>query len=158
MFPVVEIGDTELAVCVAPIRAAFAVAAADLGLSAATCPSHPAFLTLDRLRRAHARGGRMFAVRAGDAVLGCCELATAEGFKLERLAVLPEQRRRGLGAALLAHAKAAAKAAGGVRLEAAIVADNRALKDWYLARGFRDGGERRFDHLPFAVGLLFADL
>lgn len=101
----------------------------------------------------------MFAASAAGEVVGCCELAPGEGgFRLERLVVVPGFRGRGLGGALLEHAGAAAAAAGGRTLEVGIVADDLALRRWYLARGFRACGDRRVPHLPFAVALLQADL
>lgn len=146
-----------LAACVPVIRAAFQTVADDHGLTEANAPTNPAFMTLERLREARDRGVRMFALLEGGpdaAPVGFVALERSRRpgvVYLERLAVLPGRRHRGLGRALMDHAFAEARRAGAERISIGIVDEHAVLKRWYLAQGFVETGTRRFEHLPFTV-------
>ena len=148
-----------LAACVPVVRAAFQTVADDLGLTEQSAPTNPAFMTLERLREARGRGVRMFAALDGEgasaAPVGFVALERSRRgpgvLYLERLAVLPAHRHRGLGRALMDHAFAQARAAGAERISIGIVDEHAVLKRWYLAYGFVETGTRRFEHLPFTV-------
>jgi GNAT superfamily N-acetyltransferase len=147
-------GEPLLEACVAVIREAFATVAAARGLTETIAPTHPSFMTAERLRGLRGRGARLFAVVDGGRVLGCAALEASRhpGVScLERLAVLPAERHRGLGRALVAHAAQAAQAAGAQVLSIGIIDDEAVLKRWYEAQGFAVTGTRRFEHLPFTV-------
>jgi len=150
--------DALLDACVPVIRAAFQTVADDLGLNEQNAPTNPAFMTVERMREARARGVRMFALLEGEG-----PEATPAGFValersrepavlyLERLAVLPALRHRGLGRALMDHAFAEARASGAERISIGIIDELEVLKRWYLAYGFAQTGTKRFAHLPFTV-------
>ncbi len=147
-----------LAACVPVIRAAFQTVADDFGLTEQNAPTNPAFMTLDRLTEARGRGVRMFAALEGDgpgaAPVGFVALERSRRpgvLYLERLAVVPAVRHRGLGRALMDHCFAQARAAGAERISIGIVDEHELLKRWYLDYGFAETGKRRFDHLPFTV-------
>ncbi len=143
-----------LAACVPVIRAAFQTVADDFGLTEQNAPTNPAFMTLDRLRQARDRGVRMFAAREGGAPVGFVALERSRRpgvLYLERLAVLPALRHRGVGRALMDHCFAEARSAGAERISIGIVDEHEVLKRWYLAYGFAETGAKRFEHLPFTV-------
>jgi ribosomal protein S18 acetylase RimI-like enzyme len=155
---IVEIRDDALLVaCVPVIRAAFRTVADDLGLTEENAPTNPAFMTLDRLREARGRGVRMFALLDDGAAGAPAGFVALEDSRqpgvlyLERLAVLPALRHRGLGRALMDHAFAEARTAGAERIAIGIVDEHVVLKRWYLGYGFVETGTRRFAHLPFTV-------
>lgn len=162
MNAIVEIlDDAVLAACVPVIRAAFQTVADDHGLTEQNAPTNPAFMTLDRMREARGRGVRMFALLEGEgsaaAPVGFVALERSPRpgvLYLERLAVLPALRHRGLGRALMDHAFAEARAAGAERISIGIVDEHEVLKRWYLAYGFAETGRKRFEHLPFTVCFL----
>ena len=79
-------------------------------------------------------------------------------FYLEKLAVLPHARRRGLGRALVEHCAQAARRAGGERLSIGVMYENRALVRWYEQASFVRVGTRTFPHLPFLVCFMERDL
>jgi diamine N-acetyltransferase len=150
--------DPLLAACVPVIRAAFQTVADDFGLTQQTAPTNPAFMTLERLLKERGRGVRMFALLEGEgasaAPAGFVALERSprrEVLYLERLAVLPTLRHRGLGRALMDHAFAEARAAGAERISIGIVDEHAVLKRWYLDYGFTVTGTKRFEHLPFTV-------
>ncbi len=145
-----------LAACVPVIRAAFQTVADDFGLTEQNAPTNPAFMTVDRLREARGRGVRMFAALdgAGGAPVGFVALERSRRpgvLYLERLAVLPALRHRGVGRALMDHCFAEARSAGAERISIGIVDEHEVLKRWYLAYGFGETGTKRFEHLPFTV-------
>jgi predicted GNAT family N-acyltransferase len=76
---------------------------------------------------------------SGDTVVGTCRLVLdGETAKLGRMAVEPEARGRGVGAALLAGAESEARAAGARRIALHAQARARAL---YARGGFAERGE-----------------
>jgi len=77
---------------------------------------------------------------------------------LERLAVLPGYRRRGLGKALVAHVQSTAKALGAQRVSIGIIAEHVELRNWYKRLGFVETGDKDFSGLPFRVTFMSYDL
>ncbi|MFC7135629.1 GNAT family N-acetyltransferase [Halobaculum litoreum] len=71
-----------------------------------------------------------------------------------RLAVAPERRREGLGAALLDHAEAVVAERGHDRVRLRSFTDHPFLLDWYAARGYERVGLQRLDSRPFDVPIL----
>jgi ribosomal protein S18 acetylase RimI-like enzyme len=156
---IVEVLDEPLlAACVPVIRDAFQTVADEMGLTQASAPTNPAFMTLERLRKERGHGVRMFALLDGDgpgaAPVGFVALERARQagvLYLERLAVLPGHRHRGYGRALVDHAFAEARRAGVEKISIGLIDEQAALKRWYLDYGFTVTGTRRFEHLPFTV-------
>jgi N-acetylglutamate synthase-like GNAT family acetyltransferase len=92
--------------------------------------------------------------------VGCAGLEDAgEGvFYLERIAVLPKYRGRGLGRALLSHTIARARELGGRRMEIGIISEDVTLREWYSRAGFEVTGHEQFEHLPFEVTFMARDI
>jgi len=99
------------------------------------------------------RGITYFAIKNNNHVVGCVALeqANSQVCYLERLAVLPNQRRRGFGKALVEHALSEAKLLGVNYVSIGIIAEQTELKDWYKRLGFVEGESKEFPHLPFRV-------
>ena len=147
-------GGPMLASCVPVIRTAFSTVLDELGLTEADGPTSPAFITLDGLRSALDSGGRLFAGTESSQPVGAVIVrpATESGvFHLERLAVRPAQRHRGLGRSLLDHAVRVAGEQGGHQVSVSLIDDNGRLKRWYQAQHFTETAARNFPHLPFTV-------
>jgi len=145
---------------VSVIRRACATVAERFGLTPENCPKNPAFYTEDRLRDDLARGVRYYFLEENAKVRGCVALEQAEPdvCYLERLAVLPEHRARGLGTALVHHALDQARAFGVSRVEIGIISEDVALKTWYRKFGFVQTSTRTFEHLPFVVAFMAVEL
>lgn len=154
-----------LAECVTVIREAFATVADEFGVTEQRVPTNPAYLTLDRIRKAQLRGDQVLALVVAARVVGSVSLraaTTAGVVDLERLAVSPLWRHRGYGALLLNHAYPLAAAGGGNAVRVGIIAANTVLRSWYEHHGFTVIETRSFEHLPFTVcylqrGLLGAE-
>ncbi len=138
------------------IRRAYRDVARRFGLTAENCPKHPSNCTAEWIRQDLERHVSYFICDVGDTPVGCAALEmTQEGMcYLERLCVLPEQRRQGHGRALAEHVVAQAGARGADRVGIGIIAEQTELKQWYLNIGFIEGDSRTFAHLPFRVTFL----
>lgn len=141
----------------AVIRDSFATVAAAFGLTQQNAPTNGAFTQAHHVAEAMARGDEYYGLYTGaDALVGVVALEPKEGgvFELGKLAVLPAQRHKGYGAALMDHVRALAAAKGGTKLVIGIMEENTRLKHWYAAYGFVHTGTKRFSHLPFTVGYM----
>ena len=77
---------------------------------------------------------------------------------LERLAVLPGERKRGFGRALVNHVFSEAGKLGCNTIRIGVIADQAELKDWYRGFGFVETETRDFAHLPFRVTFMNCEL
>ncbi len=141
---------------VAFIRLAFGVEAKRLGIDKATFPSYGAFLTKDKLLQAVDSGLLLWGYYVEDQVIGTVGLSkkSNERFQLEKLAVDPSERGKGLGRQLLHFAEHYALGQGGVKLSLGMVLENRLLYDWYLKQGFESKKEKLNNKFPFGLSFM----
>jgi len=134
-------------------RKSFRDVAERFGLTQEHAPRHPSNCTAGWIREYMERGITYFAIKNNNHVVGCVALeqANSQVCYLERLAVLPNQRRRGFGKALVEHALSEAKLLGVNYVSIGIIAEQTELKDWYKRLGFVEGESKEFPHLPFRV-------
>lgn len=147
----------DIPACTAVIRAAFGTVADEFGFTAENAPRFTAFaVSDDRLAWQMRKGRPMFVWEEDGAIIGYYSLERRENsiVELNNLAVLPECRHRGIGAALLAHAFAEAKAHGCTNMHIGIVEENIRLRRWYEAHGFLHTGTRKFAFFPFTCGYM----
>ena len=87
---------------------------------------------------------------------GCVAMESAKPgvVYLERLAVLPKARRRGLGEALVRHVLKEAKKIGAYRVEIGLIAEHEELRRWYKKLGFIYKKTVKYDHLPFEAAFM----
>lgn len=144
---------TEFKEAVKVIRESFHTVADAFGLNETNCPTHPSFMTLERLKMLQQKGGLLYGLFAALNQIGNVALEPGGGklYYLERLAVLPPYRCCGHGGTLLEFALRETKSRGGEKVSIGIIDADTRLKEWYTRRGFKKTGTRRFDHLPFNV-------
>lgn len=120
------------------------------------CPSHTAFITMDKLEKQFDDGRPMFLFYQEDIPIGYFSLAKYNDgeWELNNLAVLPEFRHSGIGKALIDYAVTMVKNYGGNKISIGIIEENSRLKNWYLKLGFNHILTREFEHLPFTVGFM----
>lgn len=82
------------------------------------------------------------------------ERADDDRWYMERLAVLPEYRHKGIGRTLMDFVFETVRQRGGKKVSIGIINENRVLKKWYIDYGFVETGTRAFSHLPFEVCFL----
>jgi GNAT superfamily N-acetyltransferase len=142
------------------IRASFHDVAVRFALTAENCPKHPSNCTTAWIETDRSRGVAYFILFYADRPVGCVGLEQPgpDLCFLERLAVLPDMRRRGFGRALVRHALERAAEKGARRVSVGIIAGQMELKHWYAACGFVDVHTKQFPHLPFQVRLMELDL
>lgn len=135
------------------IAAAFADVAERFGLTRANCPGHTSFITADEVRRGMGFGNRYFMAFCDGALCGAIALRLPkDGISIvEKVAVLPPFRRRGIGWRLVEHVFAEARRCGVSAAEIGIIAEHTELRAWYERFGFRVTRRTRYEHLPFEV-------
>jgi N-acetylglutamate synthase-like GNAT family acetyltransferase len=125
-------------------------------LTQENAPRHPSNCTADWIQKDMERGVNYFVIENENVVAECValELANSEVSYLERLAVLPGQRRRGFGKQLVTHVLSKAKNLGAHSVNIGIIAKQTELKNWYRGIGFVEQESKEFPHLPFCVTLM----
>lgn len=138
------------------IRKSFQTVAVEFKITFENNPSNGAFITGERLRQDYNKGIMMFGLEDEGQLIGfvAIEQKNDDIYYIEKLAVLPEQRHKGLGKRLLDFAKEKVKALGGKTISIAIIEQNTQLKDWYQENGFVSIGTQQFSHLNFIVGFM----
>lgn len=151
-------GDVDLLTSL--IRESFRDVAARFGLTPDNCPTHPSFCTPQWVESAMEKGIRFYVVESDDEPCGCVALERHDDqvCYLERLAVLPGHRERGLGRALTEHACDQAGKMGARRVEIGIISEHTELEDWYRRLGFGVTGTADFDNLPFEVTFMAREI
>jgi len=135
------------------IRRSFWDVAEHFGLTPENAPSHPSNCTVDWIQKHMEHGVKYFAIENKNHFVGCVALEqpNSEVCYLERLAVLPDQRRRGFGTALV-------YLLGVNYVSIGIIAEQTELKNWYKKLGFVEGESKEFSHLPFRVTFMSYDI
>jgi len=142
------------------LRRSFTDVAGRFNLTAENCPKNLAFCTEQRVKDDFDRGLEYYILENNGQPLGCVALEKAgpELCYLERLAVLPEQRRKGFGKLLVDRVFDRTRKIGARRVEIGIISEQTELKSWYEKIGFLEKGTKKFDHLPFVVAFMFKEL
>jgi N-acetylglutamate synthase-like GNAT family acetyltransferase len=138
------------------VRTAYSDVAERFGLTPENAPTHPSNCQPSWIQSDLARGVSYFLLECGGTHCGCIalEVASPTVAYLERLAVVPASRRRGLGTHLVDHAVREATAAGVAAVSVGVIAEQIELVAWYEKLGFVQSGTRRFAHQPFTVSFL----
>ena len=146
----------QLNICIDIIRNSFATVAEEFSLTENNCPSHMAFMTIDKLEKQFDDNRSMFLFYQEDIPVGYFSLTKCndDEWELNNLAVLPEFRHSGIGKALIDYAVARVKNYNGNKISIGIIEENTKLKEWYLKLGFKHISTRKFEHLPFTVGFM----
>ena len=150
----------QLNICLEIIRSSFLTVAEEFGLTENNCPSHTAYMTIDKLQKQFDDGRPMFLFYQDGIPVGYFSLVRCkdEEWELNNLAVLPEHRHLGIGKEMVDYAVAMVKNNGGNKISIGIIEENTKLKNWYLKLDFNHISTRKFEHLPFTVGLMELNL
>jgi GNAT superfamily N-acetyltransferase len=135
------------------IRGSFRGVAECFGLTPENCPRHASNCTPDWIEKDMDRGVTYFVLESEGRGAGTVALEPVRPglCNLERLAVLPGERKRGFGRALVNHVFSEAGKLGCNTIRIGVIADQAELKDWYRSFGFVEMESREFSHLPFLV-------
>lgn len=135
------------------IRSSFRDVAERFGLTKENCPMHASNCEADWIEKDMNRGVTYFILEEEGCATGCVALERVSDqlSYLERLSVLPHQRKRNFGRTLVEHVLAKAKRSGAYRVSIGIIAQQKELKSWYQKIGFVEIETKEFTHLPFRV-------
>jgi diamine N-acetyltransferase len=154
--------EEELTMCADLLRAAFETVARDFALTEGSAPTNAAFTTLENLKRHVRNRMALYGMFSGASLVGCVAIKKSKGnesvFYIERLAVAPEKRHRGLGEQLLSFAFEQIRNSGGRTASIGLMDNNERLKKWYGLKGFVQHDRRDIAHLPFKVCFMSIDL
>lgn len=153
--------DQDLSEVTEVIRRSFLTVAEELGLTRENAPTNPAFIDDDNLKKSMGRGLKLFSTIQEGTIIACVGIEPSnerDVYYLERLAVLPEHRHRGIGSRVMEYALARIREHGGRRVSIGIIDENERLKAWYSRHGFIEKGRKTFQHLPFTVCFMEREL
>lgn len=123
------------------------------GFTIENCPKHPSFCTKEWVEEDFNRGVDYFVYEEDGEFVGCVAFESPEAdiAYLNRLSVLKDFRRDGIGKKLVDHIISYSKDKGIKKISIGIIADNIELKSWYVKNGFVEKDTTKFLHLPFDV-------
>lgn len=149
----------QLNICLDIIHKSFKTVADELNLTKDNCPSHTAFMPIEKLISQFDNDTPMFLYQLNDSFVGYFSLSVNDdSVELNNLAVLPEYRHLGIGKELVDYAITYSKnTIGASKISIGIVEENLILKEWYEKLGFVHIGTNKFKHLPFTVGFMEKD-
>jgi N-acetylglutamate synthase-like GNAT family acetyltransferase len=138
------------------IRRSFRDVAERFSLTPENCPTHPSNHTTEKVQAELRKGVVYYVAEVDEKAIGCVALEKADQdvFYLERLAVLPDARKQGIGEALIRHVFQLAAAKEATEVSLAIIAEHTELRTWYEALGFVFVDHKHFAHLPFGVAFM----
>ena len=142
------------------IRRAFGTVAEEMGITEQNAPLYTAFITKERLEDTRRKGAVFWGLFVDGKQVGFVAVEKEKDghYWMKRLAVLPEFRHGGSGKALVDTVIAYARSQGEKKLYIAMVNDEKVLKNWYLAMGFKETSVQKFDRLPFSVSFMELDI
>lgn len=135
------------------IQDSFLDIAERFGFTPQNSPTHPSNCRSEWIMREMNRNVFYYILEQGEQPAGCVALEKIndEVCYLERLAVVPGQRRQGFGEALVKHALSEARHLGVFRVQIGIIAEHAELHDWFEKLGFEDVEGKNFPHPVFPV-------
>ena len=144
------------------IRESFITVADEFHLTPENCPSNPAFIDKDQLNALPTDFRELFLLVFQDKAAGFVGIEKSQKetgvYFIEKVAVLPEFRHKGLGKKIMQFAVEKISKNGGLRASVAIIDENKILKEWYKSLGFQEAEVKKFSHLPFTVCFMNKEL
>ena len=155
-----DANEADIDTLVTLLRSSFSDVAERFELTIENCPRFPAFNAKERIEGDFKKGLKFYILEENSRPCGCIafEKAGSDVCYLERLAVLPEYRNKGFGKALVNHLFKQAGNIGIRRVEVGIISKHKKLKNWYKQFGFAQKAVKKFDHLPFIVAFMSAEI
>ena len=145
--------EADIDLLVETIQDSFLDVAERFGLTPQNSPTHPSNCRPEWLLGEINRGVTFYILENDGQPVGCAALEKVndEVCYLERLAVLPQERRKGFGEALVKHVLANARLLHAYRVQIGIIAGHQELQDWYEKMGFEEVSKKQFPQLIFQV-------
>jgi N-acetylglutamate synthase-like GNAT family acetyltransferase len=160
MIQIREANSADISLLSGLVRQSYCDVAERFKLTPTNCPKHPSNCTDEWIQNDFTRGVSYFILERRGIPAGCVAIERAEAdlCYLERLAVMPQERKKGLGGQLVEHIFRTAREFGLKKISIGIIAAQTELKQWYQKFGFVEGETRDFNHLPFRVTFMTCKL
>lgn len=140
----------------------FATVAEEFGFTKDNCPTNNAFITNTQLYEQLSEKTEFYCYLNNNHPIGFIAIEKSSRsdttFYIEKVAVHPDYRKKGIGKILMDFAIDRIKDLGGKQISIGLIDHNTILKKWYKSQGFIESEIRVYDHLPFKVCLLYKDL
>lgn len=142
------------------ITQSFSTVAQEYHFTKESVPHFPAFITDDVINKQIKNGLVLFAYVDSGQVIGSVGIKEIDNkiYKIERLAVLPDQRHKKIGQTLMNYAINRIIENNGKVVRVEIVYENTVLRKWYENQGFHVIAVDVYENLPFKVGVLTKEL
>ena len=116
-------------------------------------PKHPSFYTKEWVESDFQKKEKYFIFKEKGKVIACIayESTRADTAYLNRLCVLPQYQKKGIGEKLVRHIFNYSKEKEHTFVSIGIIAQHSSLKNWYLKLGFYEKATKSFEYLPFDV-------
>jgi ribosomal protein S18 acetylase RimI-like enzyme len=133
----------------------FFTIANDFGITKENCPFHNAFIDNETLKSKLISNREFYKLENNGYPIGFIAIEKSDNekdtFYIEKVAVHPDYRHKGLGKQLMNFATKRIIELGGKRISIGLIDTNAELKRWYQNQGYVETGTKIFDHLPFNV-------
>lgn len=140
------------------LNQAFATVAEEFGLTRENAPTNNAFITAEILKSQLTDKREFYYFSEIGDVNGFIAIEKSsrseDVFYIEKLAVAPLLRHKGIGRKLMDFATERIKQSGGRKISIGLIDSNQTLKKWYQLQGFKEIEIKTYDHLPFDVCLM----
>ena len=157
---IAQLTQTQLLGYLSIIRQSFHTVAEVYGLPAENCVASGSFIKMDQLMGDFRRGVKLFGCLCDGVSVGYMQMEMTEPgrYVLDKVAVLPEYRGKGIGAAMVDYATTYAIKHGGLKLTVSVFAIDTALIGWYQRHGFVLRDTVTKPGLPLEVACMEKDL
>jgi ribosomal protein S18 acetylase RimI-like enzyme len=140
----------------------FITVANEFGITKDNCPSHNAFINSETLKSKLTSNREFYRLEEDGNSIGFITIEKADKkrdtFYIEKVAVHPDHRHKGLGKRLMDFATKRIIESNGKKVSVSLIDSNKILKDWYKKQGYIETGTKVFDHLPFKVCFMDKEL
>lgn len=158
MHQMIEVDNKNLIISATKIiNESFFTVANEFNFTRENAPTFPAYILTENIEWQIKNGMKLFLYEENERFIGCVGISYRNEsylYKVERLAVIPDFRHKGIGKILMNFIEEKVKNLNGQRIIAEIVNENTRLKQWYLRHGYSELRIDKYDHLPFTVGVL----
>ncbi|WP_029904568.1 GNAT family N-acetyltransferase [Prevotella sp. 10(H)] len=137
----------------------FLTVATEFDLTKENSPTNNAFITEEQLRfQLTEKERQFFYFEENNTIIGfiAIEKSSRNGqlFYIEKVAVHPEFRKKGIGKQLMDFATHKITDLGGEEISIGLIDSNTKLKNWYKEQGFMEVEVKSYEHLPFRVCMM----
>lgn len=147
--------DSDLTKVVDVLKRSHGTVAEEFEFTKENNPSNMAFVDCETLKKQLKKGIELFLFEEENVPIGCVAIEKSpngtDTFYIEKVSVIPEERRKGYGEQIMKFAEARIKEKRGEKVSVALIDKNYRLKHWYEQLGYCESGVRDFPHLPFLV-------